>query len=70
MKTARGASARHPQGVGDERDRAAQRPGRRDRAGAPQARKPSERSERPASEGYEQSLSARPVFCRTTPTSP
>ena len=29
------APARRPQGVGDERDRAAQRPGRRDRAGAP-----------------------------------
>ena len=28
-------STRRPQGAGDERDRAAQRPGRRDRAGAP-----------------------------------
>ena len=36
-----------------ERDRAAQRPGRRDRAGAPQG-EPSERSERPALEGNEQ----------------
>ena len=34
-------------GIGAERDRAAQRPGRRDRAGAPQGAEPSERSERP-----------------------
>ena len=40
-------------GVGAERDRAAQRPGRRDRAGAPQGAEPSERSERPALEGNE-----------------
>ena len=40
-------------GIGAERDRAAQRPGRRDRAGAPQGAEPSERSERPAPEGNE-----------------
>ena len=35
-------------------NRAAQRSGRRDRAGAPQGAEPSERSERPATEGNEQ----------------
>ena len=37
-KAARGARARRPTGCDFRTDRAAQRPGRRDRAGAPQAR--------------------------------
>ena len=48
-------------GIGAERDRAAQRPGRRDRAGAPQGAEPSERSERPATEGNEKVRSERPA---------
>ena len=35
-QVARPTSTGRPQGAGDERDRAAQRSGRRDRAGAPQ----------------------------------
>ena len=52
-------TVRQPHGVRAERDRAAQRPGRRDRAGAPLGAEPSERSERPALEGKQKSLSAR-----------
>ncbi len=47
-------------GIGAERDRAAQRPGRRDRGGAPPGAEPSERSERPATEGKNKSAERAP----------
>ena len=52
-------TVREPHGVRAERDRAAQRPGRRDRAGAPLGAEPSERSERPALEGKQTNLARR-----------
>ena len=53
------ASARRPRDAEEDESRAAQRPGRRDCAARREARKPSERSERPAPEGFEESPSAR-----------